>query len=276
MIYHPQTPVDIIFNQVEDLVEFSEMANCPFSNSQMINIAYTIINKTKCFRDGIIAWNQKPALDKMWINFMTHFRIVHDELAETGELTKESCGYHQANLVEDIVGQMTDLYPLQNHSPEPPPPVIVQQPVIQKAPEIQQIQNANAAVNTTVQQQLLAQMQQMQTMMLTLQNKQEQGGNGAHTPHVCPPWTGLHTGQPTAPLPAWATKYCWTHGKCAHNSTACNNKAPGHRNNAAMETKQNGCAWQVRPILINEGTENKIKILENKIIFSWIQNWIVS
>ena len=91
----------------------------------MINIAYTIINKTKHFKDGIIAWNRKPASDKLWINFMTHFRIVHDELAETGVLTMESSRYHQANLVKDIVGLMMDLYPLQTHTPEPPTPVIV-------------------------------------------------------------------------------------------------------------------------------------------------------
>ena len=76
-------------------IEFGEMAKCPFSPGQMINIAYNIINKTKRFKDGIvIAWNQKPLLDKKWINFKCHFRVAQDELAETGELTMGTAGYY--------------------------------------------------------------------------------------------------------------------------------------------------------------------------------------
>ena len=111
MTYNLATPVDIVFNQVEDLIKFGEMATCPFSAGQTINIAYTIINKTKKFKDGIITWNRKPPGDKNWVNVKTHFRQAHDELAEAGDLTMENAGYHQANLVVEMVGRMADIFP---------------------------------------------------------------------------------------------------------------------------------------------------------------------
>ena len=42
-------------------------------------------------------------------------------------------------------------------------------------------------------------------------------------------------------------KYCWTHGACAHSSTDCNNKAPGHQTTATFTNMQGGstnlCFW---------------------------------
>ena len=34
--------------------------------------------------------------------------------------------------------------------------------------------------------------------------------------------------------------YCWTHGGCAHAGATCNDKAPGHKNNATFENKMEG------------------------------------
>ena len=36
------------------------------------------------------------------------------------------------------------------------------------------------------------------------------------------------------------TKYCHTHGACNHNSSECNRKAPGHRNNATLANRRGG------------------------------------
>ena len=48
----------------------------------------------------------------------------------------------------------------------------------------------------------------------------------------------------TAPSPRM---YCWTHGACAHSSTDCRNKAPGHQTTATFNNMQGGstnqCFW---------------------------------
>ena len=36
------------------------------------------------------------------------------------------------------------------------------------------------------------------------------------------------------------SKYCWTQGVCSHDSSSCNNKAPGHQNNATFQNKLGG------------------------------------
>ena len=36
------------------------------------------------------------------------------------------------------------------------------------------------------------------------------------------------------------SKYCHTHGSCAHKSKFCKNKRPGHKNEATFEDKMNG------------------------------------
>jgi hypothetical protein len=125
--YDPVTPVDVAFNQVEDLVEYGEMAGCEFTMHQTVNIAYSILNRTMKFHESIKMWNRLPALQQTWIAFKIHFRQAHTELQETGELTMEEAGYHQANLVEAIANRMTNL--LSNTPPQLQLPLQLIQPL---------------------------------------------------------------------------------------------------------------------------------------------------
>ena len=234
MVYDPQSPVDVVFNQVEDLIEFGDMALCPFSAGQTINIAYTIINKTRRFKDAIIAWNRRAPQDKTWINFKIHFREAHAELLETGTLTMETAGYHQANMIEGYLAELTAMFP--NGPPAPP----AADPPPQEAPPPDDPPAANS-VTSEAHQQLLTQMQTMQAMMERLQA--DQANPPAPRDRVRPPSTGPRPGQPATPLPAYANKYCWTHGKCAHLGSACNTKAPGHKSNATFTNKQSGSTY---------------------------------
>ena len=43
--YHPRQPVDIVFNAVEDLSDYAEMANSPYTQNQLIGKAYSKFNK---------------------------------------------------------------------------------------------------------------------------------------------------------------------------------------------------------------------------------------
>ena len=36
------------------------------------------------------------------------------------------------------------------------------------------------------------------------------------------------------------TKYCWSHGACAHNSASCQSKKEGHQDNATFNNKMGG------------------------------------
>ena len=41
-------------------------------------------------------------------------------------------------------------------------------------------------------------------------------------------------------------KYCWSHGACAHTSSECRSKKPGHRDDATFRDKKGGCTDYVR------------------------------
>jgi hypothetical protein len=219
LAYDPITPVDVVYNQVEDLVEYGEMAQCPYTQTQTINIAYAIINRTTKFRESIKVWNRLPPLQRTWIAFKIHFRDAHNELQETGELTMADAGYHQANLIEAIAEKLAELQVTTALSPPP----------------------ATPAADTLLPS-LLSQMQQMQQLMVAMQTaRPAPSETPRRTPR--PPPTGPRTGEPSRPLPPWATKYCWTHGKCAHGSANCNNSAPNHQATATMENKLNGSTY---------------------------------
>ena len=53
LAYDPTTPIDTIFNAIEDLAEYADMANNEYSENQLISKAYNIINHTRVFRESI-------------------------------------------------------------------------------------------------------------------------------------------------------------------------------------------------------------------------------
>ena len=105
MHYDPVPPVENIFNKVEDLINYRDMENCPYSHPQSKSKVYNNINKTRNFRKSIKSWNCLHLIQKTWIAFKTHFREVNLLLTKNVYLNWEQAGYGQANLVEDIVSR---------------------------------------------------------------------------------------------------------------------------------------------------------------------------
>ena len=68
-------------------------------------------------------------------------------------------------------------------------------------------------------------------------------GLGTRIPRRGRPSDGPRTGQPPTPLPARFNKYCWTRGRCNHLGSACNNKAPGHKDTATIANKLGGSCY---------------------------------
>ena len=92
MTYDPTTPIDIVFQKIEDLMMYGDFAQCPFTAEQSILRAYNIDNSTGLYKDYIKTWSRCSRADKTWTNFKEHFRDAHLELQETGELTLEGAG----------------------------------------------------------------------------------------------------------------------------------------------------------------------------------------
>ena len=50
--------------------------------------------------------NWMTTIEHNWIHFKTQLCTAHRDLEETRELTIEDAGYHQSNLVNDIIANM--------------------------------------------------------------------------------------------------------------------------------------------------------------------------
>ena len=71
--YEPHMPVDVVFNAVEDLVEYASLANQPFSDRQAVSKAYNVFNKTRHFVQAITEWNRRPDNEKTMANLKLTF-----------------------------------------------------------------------------------------------------------------------------------------------------------------------------------------------------------
>ena len=58
MIYDPAQPIDIIFNAIGNLVEYTRAAEIELTQSQTINLALVILNTQQIFKDNIRAWKR--------------------------------------------------------------------------------------------------------------------------------------------------------------------------------------------------------------------------
>ena len=108
LTYDVSEPIDVIFNAVEDLCEIADLAGCPFSPRQQVNIAYLILQKQPIFRSDVRKWMRKPTADKTWLNFTAHFRQAHNKLRDT-DTTINKLGFQNANaIVEQIVAALQE------------------------------------------------------------------------------------------------------------------------------------------------------------------------
>ena len=81
----------------------------------------------------------------------------------------------------------------------------------------------------------LEKLTEQMALLSTTMGQQNGNGNGTansggnhNLPSVNP-----RTGRPYK-------RYCWTHGCCNHWSRHCNNKKPGHKNEATFKNRMNG------------------------------------
>ena len=151
-------------------------------------------------------------IQQNWINFKTHFCTAHRELEETGELTMEDAGYHRANLVNDMVAQMSGLkFPYPSQEPAYTP-IKNYAPTIASTIQPSPVANAIIDAASNILPHIMTRMQQIQHLLMQILINQAGGGGQTsnHNTH-CPPnrqaATKPRQGQPHKLLPDFANKY---------------------------------------------------------------------
>jgi hypothetical protein len=108
MVCDPQQPIDVVFNAVEDCVDFANLGHQALSQQQTIGKACVIVNKTRRFKNGITAWNRLPDVQKTWPSFKDHFRRAHRKFHESTDVAQEDSelACNDANLAQQVVTGM--------------------------------------------------------------------------------------------------------------------------------------------------------------------------
>jgi hypothetical protein len=95
--WDPQQPVETLFKKIQDCADYSEARGAPTGPSHQINVGYAKIFATGQFMSACRHWNEKPAAEKTWTHFKSHFTAAHRQHKQMKGETAAHAGFHSAN-----------------------------------------------------------------------------------------------------------------------------------------------------------------------------------
>jgi hypothetical protein len=93
--WHPPTPIDKLFTQLDDGVRFATAGNDTPSAPSVVRLGYNLVHATGLFEVPCRDWRARAEATKTLTNFITHFRAADQDRRLT--TTSSSAGYHGAN-----------------------------------------------------------------------------------------------------------------------------------------------------------------------------------
>jgi hypothetical protein len=211
--WDPQQPVETLFKQIQDCADDSEAGGAPIGPSQQINVGYANIFATVHFMSACRRWNEKPAADKTWIHFKSHFASAHHQHDQMQEETAANAGYHSANAAmtqnEDQMDEAT-IGALAN--------------LATSTAADRGVVAALTQANSRLVKQLEEHASELRELKALLnQERRDKRGPRSFT--------------------SSASNYCWTHGYKVgktHTSLTCNTRNPGHKSEATQTEDMGG------------------------------------
>jgi hypothetical protein len=200
--YDPNLPIETLFGQVEDAVDFAAAGNTPYSPVQVRATAYQLIYATGMFLDDCKVWKCQTTAYKTWEHFKRNFAVSHNEFREA-TVTSAGAGYQSAS---NVVYQHDTVNAIAN--------------LATATAQDRQIVASLSATNSTLTLELTAVNNKLVTALLditklTKQLADLQTRSGCSTP----PFEPKH--------------YCWSCGyRQTHYSMHCPNPKHGHQKSA--------------------------------------------
>ncbi len=238
-------PPVVIFNMLEDLLSISQAGNVTKTQEQLLQLGIDIIKRTGEFETALTAWFALPGADHNWANFKNHFTDAHIALQRVRGTSMRGSAFHQANAT--VAALSTEMNNIRNDlieginalsihiqdAPSTTAPVVDTPPIDHQA-------NATMSNQTA----LITAIQDLQNQIRDLngsvRRNNNTGGRGDRGNNRG--GRGNGGGRSGTPYPRRqnTSKYCWTHGACAHESQNCNSPADGHKNTATFTNKMGG------------------------------------
>jgi hypothetical protein len=116
--WDPQQPVEALFKQIQDCVDYSEAGGVLIGHPQQINVGYAKIFATSHFMSACRRWNEKHHIEKTWTQFKSHFAAAHRQHKQLQGESDATAGYYSASaavgktedqLAEATIGALDNL-----------------------------------------------------------------------------------------------------------------------------------------------------------------------
>ena len=234
MTWQPSDPIVLLTRPIENLQKLAQQAGIPYTDQQLLEKGLSIIRSTRDFEYALTEWEKKPVADRTWATFKTHFHEAQLNLKKIRGPTMQQAGFHHANLVVNQIKDEITSH-LQTRDSEflamlqtIPSLVSTDSSSSEEEHSYHQRQQANAASDQT-QVQILKLLKDLTAELKSVKSSlQQQPKFGRKTPD-----------NKTSPRKV-TDKYCWTHGGCNHDGTACNFRAQGHKEKATFTNRMGG------------------------------------
>ena len=273
MTFTISDPLSKLYKQIEDLDQLSTAAGAPYSQRQLTNIAIHIIKKTNDYQRALEDWYSKPLDTQTWPNLKTHFQTARKSIRQLRGKSMLDSSFHATNAITSkIKNVQDDIQTLQNGQQQVLNAIMESQSLMTNVAnhientiddnpqniDLSPSQQANATTNTN---------KDLTDIIRTLQKeindiKYSQTSNSRYPFHSPtfppPPYTyrprpynkrdirtrsirkNLQT-KNKLDFRSNTSKYCWSHGACAHTSNQCRNPKLGHKWDATFADKKGGC-----------------------------------
>jgi hypothetical protein len=205
--------VETLFKQIQDCTDYLEAGGVPIGPSQNINVGYAQISATGHFMSACHRWNEKPAAEKTWTHFKSHFAAAHRQHNQMQGETAAHAGFHSANgamtqnedqMAEATIGALANLATA----------------TAADRGVVEALTQANSG--------LVKQLEETASYLRELKDLFHQERRDKRGPRS---------------FNASASNCCWTHGYKVgktHTSLTCNTRNPGHKAEATRAENMGG------------------------------------
>jgi hypothetical protein len=114
--WDPQQPVETLFKQIQDCVDYTEAGGITISEAQKLQTAYAKIFATGIFHSACLCWNDRLPAEQTWNDFKTHFATIyhqHKQMQIHGK-TADASRYANAAVAQpadyDLAGAAIDAF----------------------------------------------------------------------------------------------------------------------------------------------------------------------
>ena len=227
--YDPKAPVDKVFTQIATFQDLCLITNNGKTDKQLCQLAYLIFHRTRTFQDSLKIWNATPTENKTFANFKAHMRKEHQSLKQVGALTVQSSALYQANMLQQVANQQSDLEQNLKATVDEQVKNSMMEALAQYSQEIFIDDNDHQEQVNNVAVPKAPSIMELFTMMSELNKKVDTLAEPKKRNLTINP----RTGKPFR-------RYCHSCGCCDHWGKTCINKKPGHQDNATFKNRMGG------------------------------------